>query len=353
MRSYKAAFSGNVVTISSFSDDVLILNSLQRPRKVVVRGSDGRPYGLLCKPKDDLRKDQRLMEFNAMVNRALLGDVESSKRRLDIRTYAVTPLNEECGACEWVDGLKPMRDIILKLYREKNMKIDYTITKEKLNEACSHPDKISIFTDDIIKYFRPVLHEWFIETYPEPEAWFAARLKYTRSCAVMSIVGHVLGLGDRHGENLLLIEDDGRVFHVDFNCLFDKGLTFEKPELVPFRLTHNMVDAMGAYGVEGPFRLAAELTLRQLRQHIDTLMTILETFLYDPTADFVEKRRKKVRDVPNTPEEVLAGVKRKVKGFLPNETVPLSVEGYVDSLIEKARDPHNLAAMYIGWCAFF
>ncbi|GME58331.1 Phosphatidylinositol 3-/4-kinase catalytic [Neofusicoccum parvum] len=352
-RSYKAAFSGNVVTISSFSDDVLILNSLQRPRKVVVRGSDGRPYGLLCKPKDDLRKDQRLMEFNAMVNRALLGDVESSKRRLNIKTYAVTPLNEECGACEWVDGLKPMRDIILKLYREKNMKIDYTITKEKLNEACSHPDKISIFTDDIIKYFRPVLHEWFIETYPEPEAWFAARLKYTRSCAVMSIVGHVLGLGDRHGENLLLIEDDGRVFHVDFNCLFDKGLTFEKPELVPFRLTHNMVDAMGAYGVEGPFRLAAELTLRQLRQHIDTLMTILETFLYDPTADFVEKRRKKVRDVPNTPEEVLAGVKRKVKGFLPNETVPLSVEGYVDSLIEKARDPHNLAAMYIGWCAFF
>jgi serine/threonine-protein kinase ATR len=33
--------------------------------------------------------------------------------------------------------------------------------------------------------------------------------------------------------------------------------------------------------------------------------------------------------------------------------VPLSVEGYVDSLIAMARDHSNLAAMYIGWCAFF
>lgn len=293
------------------------------------------------------------MEFNAMVNRALLGDIESSKRRLDIKTYAVTPLNEECGAIEWVEGLKPMRDIILKLYREKGLKIDYAAIRDQLAKACSDPSQIHIFTEEILGSLRPVLHEWFIETFPEPEAWFAARLKYTRSCAVMSIVGHVLGLGDRHGENLLLIEEDGRVFHVDFNCLFDKGLTFEKPELVPFRLTHNMVDAMGAYGVEGPYRLAAELTLRQLRQHIDTLMTILETFLYDPTADFLGRKKRHTKGVPTTPEEVLESVKKKVKGFLPDETVPLSVEGYVDALIERARDPHNLAAMYIGWCAFF
>lgn len=39
----------------------------------------------------------------------------------------------------------------------------------------------------------PVLHEWFIEMFPETEAWFAARLRYTRSTAVMSMVGYVLG----------------------------------------------------------------------------------------------------------------------------------------------------------------
>ena len=58
-------------------------------------------------------------------------------------------------------------------------------------------------------------------------------------------------LGDRHGENLSFEEGTGGLLHVDFNCLFDKGQTFEKPEVVPFRLTHNMIDAFGAYGYNG------------------------------------------------------------------------------------------------------
>ncbi|KAF2206005.1 hypothetical protein GQ43DRAFT_427658 [Delitschia confertaspora ATCC 74209] len=349
-------FANDAITIAAFTDDVLVLSSLQRPRKINVRGSDGRSYSLLCKPKDDLRKDQRLMEFNAMVNRALQTDIESSKRRLYIPTYGVTPLNEECGIIQWVEGLKPMRDIIIRLYRQRNIPIDYSELRNLLQEACSGgPEKLHIFTHRILNHFPPVLHEWFTEQFPDPEAWFSARLRYTRSCAVMSIVGHVLGLGDRHGENVLLEQGNGGTFHVDFNCLFDKGLTFEKPELVPFRLTHNMVDAMGPAGVEGPFRTAAELTYKQLRQQEDTLITVLETFVHDPTADFLggKRRRKQIPGVPETPQEVLDFVRGKLAGLLRGESVPLSVEGYVESLIQSARDPRNLASMYIGWCAFF
>lgn len=57
----------------------------------------------------------------------------------------------------------------------------------------------------------------------------------------MSIVGYILGLGDRHGENILFDSNNGDTVHVDFNCLFNKGEIFEVPEVVPFRLTHNMV----------------------------------------------------------------------------------------------------------------
>lgn len=345
------AFTKDTITISTFMDDVLVLNSLQRPRKISIRGSDGRIYGLLCKPKDDLRKDQRLMEFNAMINRSLKRDAESSKRRLYIRTYAVTPLNEECGLIEWVDNLKTLRDILLRIYNQRNIKINYMELKDLLDQASKDPAKIHIF-DEVIASFPPVFHEWFVEMFPEPGAWFTARLKYTRSAAVMSIVGHVLGLGDRHGENILFEEGNGGTLHVDFNCLFDKGLTFEKPELVPFRLTHNMVDAFGAYGSDGPFRKSCELTAGILRGYEDTLMTILETFLYDPTTDFLGKK-KRSSVVPDSPEGVLESVRNKVRGLLPGESVPLSVEGYVAELITQATDPHKLAAMYIGWCAFF
>ncbi|KAL8641328.1 MAG: hypothetical protein Q9228_001843 [Teloschistes exilis] len=347
------AFAKETVTISAFMDDVLVLNSLQKPRKITILGSDGRLYAILCKPKDDLRKDQRLMEFNAMINRFLKKDAESSRRRLYIKTYAVTPLNEECGLIEWVDNLKTLREILLNTYKQKGVPVQYAELKALLNEASSPPIKPEIFTEQILTKFPSVFHEWFVDMFSEPGAWFTARLRYTRSCAVMSIIGHVLGLGDRHGENILFEEGNGGTFHVDFNCLFDKGLTFEKPELVPFRLTHNMVDAFGAYGYEGPFRKSCELTARILRQHEDTLMTILETFLYDPTTDFIGKKKKNAGMIPDTPEGVLDSVRSKVRGLLPLESVPLSVEGYVDELIKQATDPERLVAMYIGWCAFF
>ncbi|KEQ70449.1 hypothetical protein M436DRAFT_53559 [Aureobasidium namibiae CBS 147.97] len=346
------AFAQERITIQSFSDEVLVLNSLQRPRKLTVRGSDGKQYGLLCKPKDDLRKDQRLMEFNTMINRALKRDTESSKRRLYIKTYGVTPLSEESGTIEWVEGIKPLRDILLKLYQRKGVQPNYNELRVFLGEASANPANVDIFTEKVLKVFPSILHEWFAEMFPEPDSWFAARLRYARSAAVMSMVGHVLGLGDRHGENILLQEDTGGVFHVDFNCLFDKGLTFEKPELVPFRLTHNMIAAMGAYGYEGPFRKSAELTLGLLRQHQDTLMNILETFLHDPTTDFIGKKKRTTVGVPETPQEVLDSVSGKLKGFLRGETVPLSVEGHVNALIGQATDPWNLCQMYIGWCAF-
>jgi serine/threonine-protein kinase ATR len=176
----------------------------------------------------------------------------------------------------------------------------------------------------------------------------------------MSMVGTILGLGDRHGENILFEEGNGGTFHVDFNCLFDKGLTFAQPERVPFRLTHNMVDAMGVYDYEGPFRKSSELTLKLLRQHEETLMTILEAFVYDPTLDLLAKkneRKKKEREglalVPETAQGVLDNIRRKVRGLLAGESVPLGVEGQVDELIKQAVNPKNLAAMYIGWCAFF
>ncbi|KIV90128.1 hypothetical protein PV10_07469 [Exophiala mesophila] len=350
-------FAKDPVTISAFIDEALVLASLQKPRRLTIRGSDGNIYNVLAKPKDDLRKDQRLMEFNTMINRFLKRDVEAAKRRLYIRTYAVIPLNEECGLIEWVDNLKTFREILLKLYKDKSISPNYMEIRNILDEACSgDPEKIKLFPNKILKMFPPVFHEWFVESFPDPSAWFNARLRYTRSAAVMSIVGHVLGLGDRHGENILFEEDNGGTLHVDFNCLFDKGLTFEKPEMVPFRLTHNMVDAMGVYGYEGPFRRSSEITLGLLRSNEDALMTILETFLHDPTTDFINagnRKKKVVNGVPNTPVEVLDGVRSKVRGMLAGESVPLSVGGYVEEMIHRATDHVNLSRMYIGWCAFF
>ncbi|KAI0475823.1 phosphatidyl inositol 3-kinase-like protein [Xylariaceae sp. FL0804] len=349
------AFSPDVITISSFLDEVLVLGSLAKPRKLTARGSNGVNYGLLIKPKDDLRTDQRLMEFNSMINRSLKHDAESSRRQLYIRTYAVVPLNEECGIIEWVEGLKTLRDILLNIYESRGIAPNYGQLQHMMKEAVLGDNNIGLWTEGVLGTFPPVLPSWFTAQFPNPSAWFAARLRYTRSCAVMSMVGTILGLGDRHGENVLLEEGNGGVFHVDFNCLFDKGLTFVQPERVPFRLTHNMVAAMGVYGHEGPFRRCSELTLRILRQQEETLMTILEAFIYDPTLDLQrdsKKHRRKHEVVRLDPQSVVSSIRRKVVGLLPDESIPLGVEGQVEELIKQAVNPRNLSAMYIGWCPF-
>jgi serine/threonine-protein kinase ATR len=66
----------------AFEDEVDIMNSMQRPRKITVRGTDGVRYPFLIKPKDDLRKDARLMEFNSIINKLLKKDADSSRRQL-------------------------------------------------------------------------------------------------------------------------------------------------------------------------------------------------------------------------------------------------------------------------------
>jgi len=73
----------------------------------------------MLKPKDDLRKDFRLMEFNAVVNRYLQEDSDARERRLYIRTYAVLPLNEECGLMQWVPNLIGLRPILMDIYKNK------------------------------------------------------------------------------------------------------------------------------------------------------------------------------------------------------------------------------------------
>lgn len=77
------------------------------------------------------------------------------------------------------------------------------------------------------------------------EHWLERRATYTRSLAVNSMVGHILGLGDRHPSNVLLERSTGKVVQIDFGDCFEVAMHREKfPEKVPFRLTRMLTHAM-------------------------------------------------------------------------------------------------------------
>jgi FKBP12-rapamycin complex-associated protein len=58
------------------------------------------------------------------------------------------------------------------------------------------------------------------------------------------------------------------------------------PEKIPFRLTRMLVKAMEVSGVEGTFRITCQHVMRVLRDNKESLMAVLEAFVYDPLVNW-------------------------------------------------------------------
>ena len=54
------------------------------------------------------------------------------------------------------------------------------------------------------------------------------------------------------------------------------------PEKIPFRLTRMLTHAMEVSGIEGSFRNTCEISMKVLRENKESLMAVLEAFVYDP-----------------------------------------------------------------------
>ncbi|KAL4639083.1 hypothetical protein ACB092_03G192800 [Castanea dentata] len=116
--------------------------------------------------------------------------------------------------------------------------------------------------------------------------WDSYPYRYSGSVAAMSMVGHILGLGDRHLDNILIDFSKGDVVHIDYNVCFDKGQRLKVPELVSFRLTQTIEAALGLTGIEGTFRSSCEAVVDVLRKNKDILLMLLEVFVWDPLEEW-------------------------------------------------------------------
>ncbi|KAI3403258.2 MEC1 [Candida oxycetoniae] len=343
------------VTFDGFDDQVNIFFSLQMPRQITIRGSDGKPYRLMIK-SDDTRKDAKVVEFTTMVNRILATSTEARKRRLSVANYSVIPLSEKIGVIEFVMDVQTMKSIIVEERRRLGKVVNERrifmvlesaqkfIKEKKPDEDGSKLEALTEIFQSILQKNPPILHQWFVDEFSDPSSWYIARNLFTRSSAVMSIVGYLIGLGDRHCENILFFKNTGSILHIDFDCLFEKGKTLPTPEVVPFRLTSNMVDAMGICGVDGSFRKTCEVVGQLLRNNEHALMNILENLLYDPLLDW-----KMTKD----PQRDLSKVRKKIRGLINEEEgLAMNIHGQVDVLIQEATSLERLASMYGGWSAY-
>ena len=80
--------------------------------------------------------------------------------------------------------------------------------------------------EEVFANTNPVFRHYFFDRSSSASQWFQLRLTYSRSVAASSIAGFVVGLGDRHTNNILVLERTGEVVHIDLGIVFDQVRIF-------------------------------------------------------------------------------------------------------------------------------
>ena len=166
---------------------------------------------------DDLRQDAIMEQVFEEVSKILRKHKSTRQRNLHVRTYKVLPLSSASGIMEFVPNSLPLHDFVEPAhakYHPSDIK-NKTAREQIRNAQGEKKDRRIAVYQSVTKKYSPVLRHFFFERFEDPDDWFARRLAYTRSTAAISILGHVLGLGDRHCHNILLDEKSGEVIHID------------------------------------------------------------------------------------------------------------------------------------------
>ncbi|MBA0833538.1 hypothetical protein Goarm_005973, partial [Gossypium armourianum] len=221
-----------VVTIASFAHQLDVITSKQRPRKLTIHGSDGEDYAFLLKGHEDLRQDERVMQLFGLVNTLLENSRKTAEKDLSIQQYAVIPLSPNSGLIGWV----PNCDTLHHLIREYRDARRITLNQEHKYMLSFAPDydhlplisKVEVFEYALLNTEGNDLARVLWLKSRTSEVWLERRTNYTRSLAVMSMVGYLLGLGDRHPSNLMLHRYSGKILHIDFGDCFEASMNREK-----------------------------------------------------------------------------------------------------------------------------
>lgn len=252
-----------VLRIAAFAPSVDVIASKQRPRKMSMYGSDGKHYMFLLKGKEDLRQDERVMQLFGLINICLDNETATTARGLHICRYSVLPISNNSGVIGWVQNCDTLNQLVKEYRKTKDVRLN--IEQKLLYSKAPDYDKLPLIQK--IDAYCQVLNEttgddiarmlWL--TSKTSDMWVERRANFTKSLAVMSMVGYILGLGDRHPSNLMIDRVTGQVVHIDFGDCFDVAINRSKfPETVPFRLTRMLIKSMEASGIEGTYRSTCE-----------------------------------------------------------------------------------------------
>uniref|UniRef100_A0A0N5AFY1 Phosphatidylinositol 3-kinase catalytic subunit type 3 n=1 Tax=Syphacia muris TaxID=451379 RepID=A0A0N5AFY1_9BILA len=244
------------VHVKSIVPDLTTLfQSNLMPMKLTFNTTDGQNYVTIFKKGDDLRQDMLVVQMFRLMDKIL----KDNGLDLKFTLYSVLATSVSDGFVQFVKA-SPLRNVVTQFGS----------------------------IQEFLRSYRPSSAGPFgieLETFQN----------YVRSCAGYSIVCYILGIGDRHLDNLLLCEN-GRLFHVDFGFILGRD---PKPLPPLMKLTSDMINAMG--GTQSPyyqeFRTLCLSAFSILRRQANLILNLFTLMLDADIPDIAIEKEKAVQKI--------------------------------------------------------
>ena len=325
-----------------------IMGTQQKPRIVFLKTVTGRRVKYLLKGNEDLRLDERLMQFFQLVNEFFRQDRGTREFQAIVNRYAVIPLTTSSGLIQWVVGADTLHQIICdyRTFRNVSQYPENDVVRSMIDVEFINLNGLQRYEvfEEVAKHCKATeVFDWMWIKSSSPHIWLIRNDRYTVSLSLMSIVGYIIGLGDRHPSNIMIQRDTGDVVHIDFGESFESTITRSAhPEKVPFRLTRMLSTNLSGNISGGFFRLAAQRIMHVLQENKSSLVAQLAIFIHDPLTSSGNKH-------------LIKRVKQKLDGEdFANEGIHhINYIDQIDRLIKIAEDPKNYVRHYPGWCPFW
>ena len=256
-------------------------------------------YTIIFKNGDDLRQDQLVIQLFMLMDRLLRNE------NLDLRItpYHVLATSAQDGMVQYVPSM-PIASIMAE------------------------------YGGSLLTYMR--------HHYPDPEnaATFGVQASvldtFVRSCAGYCVITYLLGVGDRHLDNLLLTPD-GHFFHVDFGYIFGRD---PKPFPPPVKICKEMVDAMGGTSsvYYGRFKKLCHIAFSSLRKNASLILNLVALMV---DADIPDIRAEPDRAVLKVQDKFLLHLSED-KAAAQFEAL-LNETSYISTMFDRL---HNMAQYF-------
>ena len=232
-----------------------IFKSAMMPMRLTFRTLQNKDYVVIFKNGDDLRQDQLVLQIIELMNKLLM------RENLDMKLtpYNVLATSSVQGLLQFVDSC-PVAEVLaaegsIQNYFRKHSPMEgapYGI----------HPETMD---------------------------------NYVKSCAGYCVITYILGIGDRHLDNLLL-QKTGELFHIDFGYILGRD---PKPFPPPMKLSKEMVEGMGGTASEHyqAFRKQCFTAFLHLRRYANLILNLFSLMVDASVPDIALEPDKTVMKV--------------------------------------------------------